>query len=171
MQCSGMSGELVGLDWEVALRGRATQLIPMRACQAASECRPACSASRRSQRPFSCRHRCRHAQDLAKWEAAVGEARAQQAAAAAAAHEAQRAQQLAEASRGLLAELERALDARESKMQDSWKALKAQLAHVGDGGAGLLLHSDQRLKVGSGWLAAVQGLKPAPYTRVSPGGS
>ena len=33
--------------------------------------------------------------------------------------------------------------------QDSWKALKAQLAHVSDAsGAGLLLHSDQRLKVG-----------------------
>lgn len=99
---------------------------------------------------------CRHAKELAKWEALVAEAQKQQAEAAAAAHQAQRAQQLAEASRGMLADLERALDAREAKLQDSWKALKAQLAHVGDSsGAGLLLHSEQRLKVrGSraGWF-------------------
>lgn len=87
----------------------------------------------------------------------MAEAQKQQAAAAAAAHEAQRAQQLAEASRGVLADLERALDSREAKLQDSWKALKAQLAHVGDtSGAGLLLHSEQRLKVRWG-LAAPRG--------------
>lgn len=52
----------------------------------------------------------------------------------------------------MLADLERALDAREAKLQDSWKALKAQLSHVGDSsGAGLLLHSEQRLKVRAGF--------------------
>lgn len=84
----------------------------------------------------------------------MAEARQQKAAAQAAAHEAQRAQQLAEASRGVLAGLERALDAREAKLQDSWKALKAQMAHVGDAaGSGLLLHSDQPLKVRGGQTA------------------
>lgn len=79
----------------------------------------------------------------------MAEARQQQAAAAAAAQDSQRAQQLAEASRGVLAELERALDAREMKLQDSWKALTAQLTHIGGGGAGgRLLHSDHRLRVG-----------------------
>lgn len=76
----------------------------------------------------------------------MGEAKEQQAAAAAAAQQAQRAQQLAEASRATLADLERALDAREAKLQDSWKTFKAQMAHL-EGGAGLLLYSDQRLKV------------------------
>lgn len=87
----------------------------------------------------------------------MAEARQQQAAAQVAAHEAQRAQQLAEASRGVLAGLERALDAREAKLQDSWKALKAQMAAAGDV-AGLSLHSDQRLKVGGsgrGWWKGV----------------
>lgn len=60
----------------------------------------------------------RHAAELSKWEGLVAEARREQAAAAAAAHEAQRAQQLADASRGVLAGLERALDAREAKLQD-----------------------------------------------------
>ncbi len=50
----------------------------------------------------------------------MAEAKREQAAAAAAAHEAQRAQQLAEASRAVLAGLERALDAREAKLQDRW---------------------------------------------------
>lgn len=101
--------------------------------------------------PWLC---CRHSRDLSKWEALVAEAAQQQAAAQGSAHEAQRAQALAEASRGVLADLERALDAREAKLQDSWKALKAQLAHAGDGSSngGLLLHSDQRLKVGWGAL-------------------
>lgn len=58
--------------------------------------------------------------ELSKWEALVAEAKREQAAAAAAAHEAQRAQQLAEASHGVLAGLERALDAREAKLQDRW---------------------------------------------------
>lgn len=48
----------------------------------------------------------------------MADAKREQAAAAAAAHEAQRAQQLAEASRAVLAGLERALDAREAKLQD-----------------------------------------------------
>jgi hypothetical protein len=93
----------------------------------------------------------------------VAEAAQQQTAAQGAAHEAQRAQALAEASRAVLADLERALDAREAKLQDSWKALKAQLAHVGDSTSGsLLLHSNQRLKVGgdlkgmTGWLPGCQ---------------
>lgn len=94
---------------------------------------------------------CRHVKELAKWEALVSEAQKEQAGAGAAAREAQRAQQLAEASCSVLADLERALDAREAKLQDSWKALKAQLAHVGDSsGAGLLLLSEQRLKVRRG---------------------
>lgn len=63
-------------------------------------------------------HLCRHAGELSKWEGLVAEAKREQAAAAAAAHEAQRAQQLAEASRAVLAGLERALDAREAKLQD-----------------------------------------------------
>ena len=78
---------------------------------------------------------CRHAAELSKWEALVAEARREQAAAAAAAHEAQRAQQLAEASRGVLAGLERALDAREAKLQDRWAGMawartRMQAVHV-----------------------------------------
>ena len=104
----------------------------------------------------------RHAHDLAKWEAAVAEAKQQQAVAQAAAQDAQRAQQLAESSRSLLAELERALDAREAKLQDSWRALAAQTSHLQQGGGGgdapssaaALLHSSQRLKVGQASWAA-----------------
>jgi redox-regulated HSP33 family molecular chaperone len=76
----------------------------------------------------------------------VADARREQAAAQAAAQEAQSAQQLAESSRAVLSELERALDTREAKLQDSWKALKAQLAGSGSGSA-VVLHSDQRLQV------------------------
>ena len=59
----------------------------------------------------------RHAQELCKWEALVADAQRQQAAAQQAAQQAARAQQLAEASRGVLADLERALDSREAKLQ------------------------------------------------------
>lgn len=78
----------------------------------------------------------------------MAEARGEQAAAQRAAADAARAQALAEASRVSLADLERALDAREAKLTDSWKAFRAQLAAADPGGAGALLHSDQRLKVG-----------------------
>lgn len=81
----------------------------------------------------------------------MADAKQQQAAAAAAAADAQRAQQLAESSRAVLAGLERALDAREAKLHDSWKALRSQLAALGggsgsEGGSGALLHSDARLR-------------------------
>lgn len=111
---------------------------------------------------------CRHTAELAKWEALVAQARSEQAAAQRAASDAARAQALAEASRASLADLERALDAREAKLGDSWKAFRAQLA-AADGGAGALLHSDQRLKVGlvpwvreGGWLAPAACSEPRP---------
>lgn len=95
-------------------------------------------------------------------------ARAQQAAAAAAAAEASKAQQLAEASRTLLADLERALDAREAKLHDSWKTFKTQLATgLGDGSGASLLHSDQRLR-DDAQAAALEaaGRSPSPLPSV-----
>jgi hypothetical protein len=118
---------------------------------------------------------CRHASELGKWEALVAEAKQQQAAAAAASQDAQHAQQLAEASRAVLADLERALDAREAKLHDSWRALKSQLAGLNSGGSGSeaaspLLHlSDQRLRddAQAAALEAAAGRAPSPLPSVN----
>ena len=62
----------------------------------ASLCRMGASSAKRSTKLLL----RRHAGEVTKWEALVAEAKREQAAAAAAAADAQRAQQLAESSRG-----------------------------------------------------------------------
>lgn len=56
------------------------------------------------------------------------------------------ATKLAESMRVNLAAMEKALDAREAKLQDSWRALRAHTADAGDHSSARA-HSDQLLKV------------------------